>query len=437
MRTENIEGEMARRRKIIRGILNQDINSDVRGNSAIKYVMDENYSDIKNLFDNIQEIGDITLDFRNNIMDKKMAEIIANAIEEEYDGAKGRKLQEIIQTFFLKIFNKKRANAIVNILQPKNNVAYSKEGITSLQFEKSEILDCFNEENVKKEYLAEIQVNTLFWINKLTKLLNYAEINKLKARPIKINVDDNYLNAKKRTDILMLLDELYERDGQIIINEFSDDYEKKFGVKMQEDIEMLKDIKRTKNLLYEVKNILINDLLVKYFKSIKEQKDIPGIQGMGIKRNDATADDRVNSYITVIRMKGYSSNVYLHVPYNCYEFAVALARADGLSIKVPNVMYSKVEPDRVIPINVICKVDKKSKRYAEIKKEAESKKDNLVLRQAISQIKGTNLATHSKAKWDSCTIYEQDEINMELLSEELVEGITEGILMCGREWWEN
>ena len=432
MRTENIEGEMARRRKIIRGILNQDINSDVRGNSAIKYVMDENYSDIKNLFDNIQEIGDITLDFRNNIMDKKMAEIIANAIEEEYDGAKGRKLQEIIQTFFLKIFNKKRANAIVNILQPKNNVAYSKEGITSLQFEKSEILDGFNEENVKKEYLAEIQVNTLFWINKLTKLLNYAEINKLKARPIKINVDDNYLNAKKRTDILMLLDELYERDGQIIINEFSDDYEKKFGVKMQEDIEMLKDIKRTKNLLYEVKNILINDLLVKYFKSIKEQKDIPGIQGMGIKRNDATADDRVNSYITVIRMKGYSSNVYLHVPYNCYEFAVALARADGLSIKVPNVMYSKVEPDRVIPINVICKVDKKSKRYAEIKKEAESKKDNLVLRQAISQIKGTNLAAHSKAKWDSCTIHEQDEINMELLSEELVERM----LMCGREWWE-
>lgn len=432
MRTENIEGEMARRRQIIRGILNQDIDSDVRGNSAIKYVMDESYFDIKCLFDNIQEIGDITLEFINDIMDKKIAEIIHNAMEEEYDGAKGKKLQESIQSYFLKIFNKKRANAIVNILQPKNSVAYSKEGITSLQFEKFEILEGFKEENVKKEFLAEIEVNTLFWINKLTKLLNYAEINKLKARPIKKNVDDNYLNAKRRTDILMLLDELSEKDGNILVEEFSEDYEKKFGVKMQEDIEMLQDIKRTKKLLYNVKSILIGDLLVKYFKNMKEHKDIPGIQGMGIKRNDTSSDDRVNSYITVIRMKGYSSNVYLHVPYNCYESSVALARADGLSIKVPNVMYSKVETNRVIPINVICKVDKKSKRYALIKKEAESKKNNLVLRQAISQIKGTNLAAHSKAKWDSCTIHEQDEEKMELPSEELVDRI----LMCGREWWE-
>lgn len=432
MRTENIEGEMDRRRQVIRGILNQDIDSDIWGNNAIKYVIDKNYLDIKNLFDNIQEIGDIALDFQNDIMNKKIAEIISNAIEEEYDGAKGRKLQESIQTFFLRIFNKRRANAIVNILQPKNSITYSKEGITSLQIGKSEILDGFKEENVKKEYLAEIQVNTLFWINKLTKLLNYAEINKIKARPISKNVDENYLHAKRRTDILMLLDELSEKDGDILVKEFSEDYEKKFGVKMQEDIEMLQDIKRTKRILYAVKSILIGDLLIKYFKYTKEQKEIPGIQGMGIKRNDTSADDRVNSYITVIRMKGYSSNVYLHVPYNCYESSVALARADGLSIKVPNVMYSSIDTNRVIPINVLCKVDKKSKRYALIKKEAEIKKDNLVLRQAISQIKGTNLAAHSKAKWDSCIIYEQDEEKMELIPRQFVEEL----LFGGHEWWE-
>ena len=432
MRTENVEGEMDRRRQIIRIILNQDIDSDVRGNNAIKHVMDENYSDIKNLFDNIQEMGDTTLEFRNSIMDKKMAEILSNAMDEQYDEARGRKLQDSIQKFFLSLFNKRRSNAIVNILQPKNSIAYSREGITSLQFEKSEILEGFKEENVKKEYLAEIQVNTLFWINKLTKLLNYAEINKLKSSPMRKNVDDNYLSAKKRADILMLLDELYDKDANILIDEFSADYEKKFGVKMQGDIEKLKDIKRTKKLLYDVKSILMGDLLIKYFRYTKEQKEIPGIQGMGIKRNDTSSDDRVNSYIAVIRMKGYSSNVYLHVPYNCYESSVSLASADGLSIKVPNAMYSSIETNRVIPINVICKVDKKSKRYAEIKKESESKKDNLILRQALSQIKGTNLAAHSKAKWDSCIIHEQDEEKMELPSEAYVVNL----LFGGHEWWE-
>lgn len=432
MRTENVEGEMNRRRQIIRIILNQDIDSDVRGNNAIKHVMDENYSDIKNLFDNIQEMSDATLEFRNSIMDKKIAEILSNAMDEQYDEARGRKLQDSIQKFFLSLFNKRRSNAIVNILQPKNSIAYSREGITSLQFEKSEILEGFKEENVKKEYLAEIQVNTLFWINKLTKLLNYAEINKLKSSPMRKNVDDNYLSAKKRADILMLLDELSDKDANILIDEFSADYEKKFGVKMQEDIEKLKDIKRTKKLLYDVKSILMGDLLIKYFRYTKEQKEIPGIQGMGIKRNDTSSDGRVNSYIAVIRMKGYSSNVYLHVPYNCYESSVSLARADGLSIKVPNTMYSSIETNRVVPINVICKVDKKSKRYAEIKKEAESKKDNLILRQALSQIKGTNLAAHSKAKWDSCTIREQDEEKMELPSKTYVVNL----LFGGHEWWE-
>lgn len=432
MRVTGVEGEMDRRRQIIKEILKKDIDTNIRGNEAIKYVIEQNYSNIKSLFDNVRELDEISKDFTADMLDKKVATILYESIGQNFNEAKGEKLRNITQEFFLKIFTPKRSIALVNILQPKNKTAYRKEDIESLQFEKSEILEGFKEKNVRNEYLAEIQVNTLFWINKLTKLINYAEINKLKAKPFTRNSDDNYLHAKMRTDILILLDELSEKDALILVNEFSDDYEKKFGVKITEDLEMIKDINNAKASLYAAKNMIVSDLLVRYFKSERNGKDIPGIQGMGIKRNDTSADDRVNSYVAVIRMKGYSSNVYLHVPYYCYESTVALGRADGLRIKVPNVTYSNSEPKKCIPVNVICKIDKKSKRYAEIKREAESKKDNLILRQALSQIKGTNLAAHSKAKWDSCTIHEQEEEKMELPSEEFVERL----LFGGHEWWE-
>lgn len=399
MRVEDVEKELQRRKNIINKILSQDMYGDKEQNEYIKNNIENNYTNIRVLYGDSDTLTEMCymISFGMNIFRR-----IDNFHEIEIEA--GVSMKELLQKIFFDIFDNRRAIALVNILQPINTKVYQKEGISSLQFEKGEILKGFSKDEIEKEGITELTAKLVFWINKLTKLSQLMEIHKLKSRPITRNSDENYLSAKKRSEILYLFEDLCDADKKIMQDEIADRYEETFGVKIEDDIKTLKEIKKVKSFLYNVKNTLMTDLLIKYFESIKRGKELPGVQGMGVKVNEVGLADSVGSYLAVIRLKGYTSNIYLHVPSFCFAEAVDLAKADKLPVLVPKTIYSTKDPNRVVPVNVICKVEKGTKRYEAIKKEAETNKGNEIIKQAFIQVKGKAIPGHNKSDWERKTI---------------------------------
>lgn len=399
MRIEDVEKELQRRKNIINKILSQDMYGDKEQNEYIKNNIENNYTNIRDLYGNSDDLIEMCyiISLGMNVFRR-----VDNFHDIELEA--GISMKGLLQQIFFDIFDNRRAIALVNILQPINKKVYQKEGITSLQFEKGEILKGFSKDEIEKEGITELTVKILFWINKLTKLSQLMEIYKLKSKPITHTSDENYLSAKNRSEILSLFEELCDADKKILQDEIADRYEKTFGVKIEDDIKTLKEIKKVKSFLYDVKNALMTDLLIKYFESIKRGKELPGVQGMGVKVNEAGLADSVGSYLAVIRLKGYTSNIYLHVPSFCFAEAVDIANADKLPVIVPKTIYSTNNPNKVVPVNVICKVEKGSKRYEAIKKEAEANKGNEILKQALIQVKGKTIPGHSKSDWERKTI---------------------------------
>ena len=108
----------------------------------------------------------------------------------------------------LDIFNKNRSVALVNILQPANTRVYSKEGVESLKFSKEEVLKGFDKDTIETDGLTEIEVKTLFYINKLAKLTRLREIDRLRGRPLNSNSEENYYKIVRGNAIKLLkLDE--------------------------------------------------------------------------------------------------------------------------------------------------------------------------------------------------------------------------------------
>ena len=230
------------------------------------------------------------------------------------------------------------------------------------------------------------------------------EIYKLKARPITHSSDENYYSAQQRSNILTQFEDLCAEDKEMLKNEIAGDYEKAFGVKIEDDMETLKDIKSMKKLLYSLKNTLMTDLLIRYFDSVKKGKELQGVQAMGVELNEKKAGYGLGNYIATVRLKGYTSNIYFHIPAFCFEEAISMAKIDKLSVIIPKKVYSRRDPNKLVPVNVIYKVEKGSKRYEAIKKEAEEHRDNEVLKQAFIQVKGKSIPGHSKADWERKTI---------------------------------
>ena len=395
MRVEDTEKELQIRRNIINKILAEDMYENRQENEYIKRIIEKNYKNIQDLYANPEDLKEICF-----VISLGMDTFRKIDWFHELEIQTGISMKKLIKETFFDIFTEKRAKALVNILQPINSTVYRKEGINSLRVEKEEVLKGFSREEIEKEEITELTVKLVFWINKLTKLSQWMEIYKLKAKPITNFSDENYFSAKKRSEILYLFEDLCDADKEMMKNEISGGYEKKFGVKIEDDINILKDIKKVKHSLYELKNSLMTDLLIRYFKSVKNGKELSGLQGMGVKVNEVGLADSLGSYVAVIRLKGYTSNVYIHIPSFCYEEAVKIAKADKLSVMVPKTIYSSQNPNKVIPVNVICKVEKESKRYEEIKKEAEANKDNEILKQAFIQVKGKKISGYSKANWE-------------------------------------
>lgn len=392
MKIEDLEKELTRRKKLIdRHLELAKINSN-EDNERIKNKIQENYNDIQVLYQNPKIIDDAINNFLESVLKFVCKDVI-------YKGEKITK-NNIYKKLFFDLFPMEKAVALVNLLQPANNKVYKRENIESLRFSKNEILKGFKKENVDKDTNNELQVKILFWLNKLIKLIDYKEIDVLKAKPMSINSEDNYFKASKRVEILKLIkDALDEETSNKLKAEYEERYFEVFGVSINDDIQNIEIYEDVKSTSYSLKNGLMSGLMASYFDSIKKGKELNGIQAMGIAKNEAGLTDSLGSYMAVIRLKGYTSNIYLHTPSFCFAEVVNLINANGLENRVPDLVYSSVNPDKVIPVNVICKVDKKSERYKMIKQEMEEKPQNQALKQAEQQIRCKKLTPAQTSKW--------------------------------------
>lgn len=399
MRVENTEKELQLKLNAIKKIMSKDIYGSKQENEHVKSIIEGGHTDIKNLFGDSGDLKDLCA-MSSFAMD------LFRRIDflHEVEAATGITVKDFTKEAFFTIFSEKRVKALINILQPINAKVYQKEGALSLQCNKNEIAKGFSEEEINKEGIVEISTKFIFWINKLTKLSSFMEIYKLKARPITHSSDDNYYSAQQRSNILTQFEDLCAEDKEILKSEIVVDYEKAFGVKIEDDMETLKDIKSMKKLLYSLKNTLMTDLLIRYFDSVKKGKELQGVQAMGVELNEKKAEYGLGNYIATVRLKGYTSNIYFHIPSFCFEEAISMAKIDKLSVIIPKKVYSRRDPNKLVPVNVIYKVEKGSKRYEAIKKEAEENRDNEVLKQAFIQVKGKSIPGHSKADWKRKTI---------------------------------
>lgn len=403
MKIRDPELELQKRREIIAKIFEQSKKGNKEENEKIRKYNEENYASIRGLYEEAKDLSELC---KISSLGLGLLRFANKDQLQRFGETTGMSINKLRQYIFLAIFNNSRAKALVNLLQPNNVRAYNKENIKSLQFEKDEVMKGFDQESVlHKEGNNEIAVKTIFWVNKLTKLTQLLEIEKLKIRPTSNFANDNYFSAKKRCEILDLLDDLCYEDRKLLRNEIAEGYKEAFNVDIDDDIERLAEIKNAKSSLYSIKNALMTDLLINYFESTKRDEPLKGIQAMGIKLNEDAYKDSVNAYIAIIRLKGYTSNVYLHIPQFCLEEALVRTGRTDFSNYIPPTIYSTYNPEKLIPVNVLCRVEKGSRRFNEIKKEAEAKKDNIALQQALQQIKGRDIPQYTKAlNWERKTV---------------------------------
>lgn len=399
MNIEDIEKELVRRRTIIDKNLKVSEINNKDDNERVKNKIQDNYIDIQTLYQNPRKIiNDI-----NNFFDETLVFFQNDGI---YDGKKIT-IGYFYKKLFCDLFSKERANALVNLLQPVNNRVYNRECIESLKFSKDEILKGFKKENIENDNTNELQVKILFWINKLTKLIDYKEIDVLKAKPMNVNSEENYFKASKRVEILKLIrDALDVKTSNKLKDEYEERYYNTFGVSIEEDIKNIALYDEVKAKVYELKNGLMLGLMSKYFANLKKGKELSGIQAMGITKNEVGLTDSLGSYMAVIRLKGYTSNIYLHTPSTGFAEVVRIIRANGLENRIPETVYSSVNSNKIIPVNVICKIDKNSERYRMIKKEKEEKPQNQALKQAEQQIRCSKLTPIQTSKWKNEKIEE-------------------------------
>lgn len=393
MRAEDIQPECEKRTKMIRKIFEQVEKQIPLDNKNVKEQIEENYTSLETLYGNYLEVDEIVRKCELKLEEYLLTDFIA------YD-ERNEKLKKITREMFKSIFNDKRATALINILKPINDKVYRKEGIESLKFDKEEIIKGFRDETLEKDNLAELRVKLLFWLNKYVKIMEMKMISKLKATPITTNSETNFFNAKKRLEIIKLINESFDKEtADVFRKNFEEEYFSKFGVGIKEDMETLKDLHKIRNSIYELKNTMMASLMSDFMFKLKIGQEIGGIQAMGVTKNDVGLSDSTGSYMAVIRLKGYTSNIYLHTPSQSYAEAVWEAGAHGLDMLIPSSTYSELSKNKIIPVNVICKVEKNSERYKKIKKEQKEKPNNQALKQAVMQINGTKLKPHQIANW--------------------------------------
>lgn len=393
MRIEDIEPEKIKRTRIINKILNQAQNQTREDNDNVKEQIEANFSNIRALYSNLDGVNKGYFEFA-----AKVGAYCASGFE-QYD-EQHKEFRKIVKSLFQSVFTSQRAVAMVNILQPQNDRVYRREGIDSLRFEKSEILKGFKDEVLDSDGINELEVKTLFWINKYIKLMDYKAIDKLKSTPVSMDSQENYFNAKKRLEILKQLTEEFDpKTSKDFICEFNDKYQETFGVSIMQDIETLTELNMTKNNMYNIKNAIMGGLMANYFSKLKRGQDLGGIQAMGVTKNEVGLSDSLGSYMAVIRLKGYTSNIYLHTPSFCYAEVVSGTRSNNLEMLIPSSVYSEVNPDKVLPVNVICKVDKDSDRYKKIKEEQKAKPKNEALKQAEQQVRLAKLKPQQTLHW--------------------------------------
>ena len=394
---KGVEEELKRRENLIERNLQQAKENDLEENNRIKTKIEENYLNIEELFGTPNEI---TKSFEK--LFKDLIRLVNMAFDDDDDKMGKRFLKEYspkVKECFLSVFNKKRANALVNILQPANTRVYEKEGIRSLRFSKEEILKGFSVEEVEKQGITETQVKTSFWMNKLTKLVNLKEIDKLKSKPISYNSEENYFFASKRLEILKLLEGLNEEDANSLKEKYADEYLKTFGVSIDSDCKTIDDYVKMRENAYVVKNIMLGNLIQRYLFELKQGNRLSGIQAMGIMKNTSGYSYTQGGTMAVIRLKGYTSNIYLHLPYILYENILKIREFNGIPMVVPSLIYSQYDSEKLIPTNVICKVEIGSKRHKSIQEECKLNPNNEILQQAERQIRISNLKPKDTKNW--------------------------------------